>query len=218
MTVRVLLADDHATFRSGLRLALQTQPDLCCVGEAGDGRTAVAETLRLQPDIVLLDVRMPKLDGLGAAEAILAVPGAFAKVVVLTTYDLDDYVYRALRAGASGFLLKSMPTAELVAALRVVARGDALIDPSVTKRLIDRFAGSLAPRREPVELQRLTAREREVLLLLADGKANAEIALTLRVSEETVKTHVSRILSKLGLRDRVQAVVYAHVNGLVAGS
>ncbi|RJO73663.1 DNA-binding response regulator [Nocardia panacis] len=214
MTLRILLVDDHATFRSGLRLAVQTQPDMTCVGEAGDGRTAIAEALRLRPDIVLLDIRMPKLDGLAAAEAILAVPGTGVRVVVLTTYDIDDYVYRALRAGASGFLLKSMPTAELVAALRVAARGDALIDPTVTRRLIERFTASLAPRPEPVGLDRLTAREREVLGRLAEGKANAEIAAALGVSEETVKTHVSRILSKLGLRDRVQAVVYAHVNGL----
>jgi DNA-binding NarL/FixJ family response regulator len=215
MTMRILLADDHATFRSGLRLALETQPDLRCVAEVGDGRSAVAETLRLRPDIAILDVRMPKLDGLGATEMILAVPGVETKVLVLTTFDNDDYVYRALQAGASGFLLKSMPTAELVTAVRIAARGDALIDPSVTQRLAGRFARGIAPREEPAELARLTAREREVLLLLADGNANAEIAGLLHVGEETVKTHISRMLAKLGLRDRVQAVAYAHVNGLV---
>ncbi|MGW4488628.1 response regulator [Amycolatopsis sp. NPDC004368] len=215
--IRVLLADDHAMFRSGMRALLDTQADFECVGEAADGREAVAETQRLQPDVAVLDVRMPRLDGLAATEAILTTPGNDTRVRVLTTYDADEYVYRALRAGASGFLLKSLAPEELVAALRVAARGDALIDPSVTRRLIAHFATSLEPRAaEPPELARLTSREREVLLLIADARSNAEIARRLHVGEETVKTHVSRVLAKLGLRDRVHAVVYAYRNDLVA--
>ncbi|MFI5607226.1 response regulator [Amycolatopsis sp. NPDC051903] len=214
--IRVLLADDHAMFRSGMRALLDTQPDFECVGEAADGREAVAETKRLKPDVAVLDVRMPRLDGLAATEAILATPGNDTRVLVLTTYDADEYVYRALRAGASGFLLKSLAPEELVAAMRVAARGDALIDPSVTRRLVASFATSLEPRAaEPPELARLTSREREVLLLIADARSNAEIARHLHVGEETVKTHVSRVLAKLGLRDRVHAVVYAYRNGLV---
>ncbi|WHT21787.1 response regulator transcription factor [Crossiella sp. CA-258035] len=215
MTVRVLLADDHAMLRSGLRALLTTQPDLECVGEAADGRAAVAEVARLRPDVAMLDIRMPKVDGLSATEAILAAPDNRTKVVVLTTYDNDEYVYRALRAGASGFLLKSLPPEELLTAIRVAARGDALIDPSVTQRLISRFAGSIAPPASAPGLDSLTAREREVLLLVARAHSNAEIAAALHVGDETVKTHVSRILAKLGLRDRVHAVVYAHLNGLV---
>ncbi|GAA2819524.1 response regulator [Crossiella cryophila] len=215
MTVRVLLADDHAMLRSGLRALLDTQADLECVGEAADGRAAVAEVARLRPDVAMLDIRMPKVDGLSATEAILAAPDNRTKVVVLTTYDNDEYVYRALRAGASGFLLKSLPPEELLTAIRVAARGDALIDPSVTQRLIARFAGSLAPPASDPGLDSLTVREREVLLLVARACSNAEIAAALHVGDETVKTHVSRILAKLGLRDRVHAVVYAHLNGLV---
>ncbi|MFD0889214.1 response regulator [Streptosporangium algeriense] len=214
MTLRVLLADDHAMFRSGLRAVLETQPDLLCVAEVGDGHEAVAETIRLRPDVAILDVRMPRLDGLAATEAILAAPGNVTRVLVLTTYDNDDYVYRALRAGASGFLLKSLPPEEMASAIRVAARGDALIDPSVTRRLIARFTTSIEPAAVPAEFERLTSREREVLLLLADARSNAEIAAALHVGEETVKTHVSRILAKLSLRDRVHAVVYAHLNGL----
>ncbi|MCK2245059.1 MULTISPECIES: response regulator transcription factor [unclassified Crossiella] len=215
MTVRVLLADDHAMLRSGLRALLSTQADLECVGEAADGRAAVAEVARLRPDVAMLDIRMPKVDGLSATEAILAAPENRTKVVVLTTYDNDEYVYRALRAGASGFLLKSLPPEELLTAVRVAARGDALIDPSVTQRLIARFAGSIAPPASAPGLESLTTREREVLLLVARACSNAEIAAALHVGDETVKTHVSRILAKLGLRDRVHAVVYAHLNGLV---
>jgi DNA-binding NarL/FixJ family response regulator len=214
--IRVLLADDHAMFRSGMRALLDTQPDFECVGEAADGREAVAETARLRPDVTVLDVRMPRLDGLAATEAILSAPGNDTRILVLTTYDADEYVYRALRAGASGFLLKSLSPEELVAAMRVAARGDALIDPSVTRRLVEHFATSLEPRAaEPPELARLTSREREVLLLIADACSNAEIAHRLHVGEETVKTHVSRVLAKLGLRDRVHAVVYAYQNDLV---
>ncbi len=217
--IRVLLADDHAMFRSGMRALLDTQPDFTCVGEASDGREAVAEAARLRPDVAVLDVRMPRLDGLAATEAILAAPGNDTRVLVLTTYDTDEYVYRALRAGASGFLLKSLAPEELVSALRVAARGDALIDPSVTRRLVAKFATGLEPRAdEPAELARLTSREREVLLLIADASSNAEIARQLHVGEETVKTHVSRVLAKLGLRDRVHAVVYAYQNHLVGRS
>ncbi|GGS30747.1 MULTISPECIES: response regulator [Actinokineospora] len=214
MTVRVLLADDHAMFRSGVRAVLDTQPDLECVAEVGDGDAAVAEVARLRPDVALLDVRMPRLDGIAATEAIMTA-GAGTRVLVLTTYDLDDYVYAALRAGASGFLLKGTPPEELVAAIRVAARGDALIDPAVTRRLISRFTECVRPSAPPPGLERLTSREREVLLHIAEARSNAEIASALRVGEETVKTHVSRVLSKLGLRDRVHAVAYAHRHGLV---
>ncbi|HWO62874.1 MAG TPA: response regulator transcription factor [Umezawaea sp.] len=211
----VLLADDHAMLRSGMRAILDTQPDLDCVAEVADGRAAVAEVARLRPDVAVLDIRMPKLDGLSATEAILAAPDNRTKVVVLTTYDSDEYVYRALNAGASGFLLKSLPPEELIGAIRVAARGDALIDPSVTQRLVARFASSIAPAASAPGLDQLTAREHEVLLLVAAACTNAEIAAQLHVGDETVKTHVSRILAKLGLRDRVHAVVYAHLNGLV---
>jgi DNA-binding NarL/FixJ family response regulator len=216
VTIRVLLADDHAFFRSGFRAAIDTQPDLECVAEAADGRQAVAETERLRPDVAVLDIRMPKLDGLAAASLLLlgSRPGAGTKVLLLTTYDDDEYVYRALQLGASGFLLKSLPTEELLSAVRVAARGDALIDPSVTQRLAHRFAAAIAPVAVPPGLDRLTPREREILLWLGKGLANAEIAAALTVSEETVKTHVSRILAKLGLRDRIQAVVYVYEHGL----
>ncbi|RSM75879.1 DNA-binding response regulator [Kibdelosporangium aridum] len=217
MTLRVLLADDHAMLRSGMRAIFETQPDLDCVAEVADGRAAVAEVSRLRPDVAVLDIRMPKLDGLGATEAILSDHNNRTKVILLTTYDSDEYVYRALNAGASGFLLKSLPPEELISAIRVAARGDALIDPSVTQRLISRFAVSIAPPVTPPELAQLTAREREVLQLVAAAYSNAEIAAKLHVGDETVKTHVSRVLSKLGLRDRVHAVAYAHINGLVTG-
>jgi DNA-binding NarL/FixJ family response regulator len=219
MTLRILLADDHAMFRSGLRAVLDTQPDFECVAEVADGRAAVSETIRLRPDVAILDVRMPKLDGLVAAETILADRGNDTRVLVLTTFDTDEYVYRALAAGASGFLLKSLPPEELVAAIRIAARGDALIDPSVTHRLVARFAAGIAPSNTPAVrapgLDRLTTRENEVLLLVAAGYSNTEIGARLYVADETVKTHVSRILAKLNLRDRVQAVVYAHRHGLL---
>ncbi|MFJ6544636.1 response regulator [Streptomyces sp. NPDC091385] len=216
MSLRILLADDHAMFRSGLKAVLSTQPDLCCVGEADDGQTAVEEAARLAPDIAVLDIRMPRLDGLRAAERILARPGNTTRVIVLTTYDDDSYVYRALHMGASGFLLKSASPEETIAAVRVAARGDALIDPSVTRRLISLFAGSIAPPASSAELDRLTAREHDVLLLLAQAHSNGEIARRLGIGDETVKTHVSRILAKLGLRDRTQAVVYAASHRLTA--
>ncbi|WP_306214407.1 response regulator [Actinoplanes sp. RD1] len=217
--IRVLLADDHEFFRSGFRNALETQRDLECVGDVGDGQAAVAEIERLRPDVAVLDVRMPRMDGLAAAEAVAA-RGLETRVMLLTTYDDDGYVYRALRAGACGFCLKSMPVEELLGAVRVVARGDALIDPSVTRRLVSRFADGLAPAPagEPRELDRLTAREREILLEVARGHSNAEIAGRLFVGEQTVKTHVSHLLMKLGLRDRVQAVIYAYEHGLLGPS
>jgi len=215
VTIRVLLADDHESFRARFRSALETQADLECVADVGDGRAAVAEIVRLRPDVAVLDVRMPGMDGLAAAEAVLS-RGDEVKVVFLTTYDDDDsYVYRALRAGASGFCLKSMPVGELFGAIRVAARGDALIDPSVTRRLVSRFTAEAAPVPRSRQLNRLTAREREVLLEVARGHSNAEIAVRLFVGEQTVKTHVSHVLTKLGLRDRVQAAIYAYKNALI---
>ncbi|MEU8658102.1 response regulator transcription factor [Actinoplanes philippinensis] len=215
-TVRVLLADDHEFFRSGFRNALETQPDLQCVGDVGDGQAAVEAVGRLRPDVAILDVRMPKLDGLAAAEALQARADT-TRILLLTTYDDDSYIYRGLRAGASGFCLKSMPTEELLNAIRVVARGDALIDPSVTRRLVTRFADGMAPATTPPppDLDRLTEREREILLEVARGHSNAEIAARLYVGEQTVKTHVSHVLTKLTLRDRVQAVIYAYENHLL---
>ena len=218
MTLRILLADDHAMFRSGLRAVLDTQDDLECVAEVGDGRAAVAETARLRPDLAIIDVRMPKLDGLAAAEQILRADPSSTRVLMLTTYDTDEYVYRALAAGASGFLLKSLPPEELLAAVRVATRGDAIIDPSVTRRLASRFAAAVAPTEDPESaapgLDRLTAREREVFRLVVAGHSNAEIGARLFVGDETVKTHVSRILAKLQLRDRVHTVLYAYRHGL----
>jgi DNA-binding NarL/FixJ family response regulator len=218
VTIRVLLADDHEFFRSGFRSAMDTQPDLECVADVGDGRAAVAEIERLRPDVAVLDIRMPKMDGLAAAEAVLAGDSG-TKVLLLTTFDDDSYIYRALHAGASGFCLKSMPTEELLGAIRVAARGDALIDPSVARRLVTRFAAGMAPAPAPAagprELARLTMREREILREVARGQSNAEIATRLFVGEQTVKTHVSHVLAKLELRDRVQAVIYAYENALL---
>ncbi|MFJ1996575.1 response regulator [Streptomyces asiaticus] len=216
MSLRILLADDHAMFRSGLKAVLSTQDDLCCVAEVADGQAAVEETIRLTPDVAILDIRMPRLDGLRAAERILGRPGNTTKVIVLTTYDDDSYVYSALHMGVSGFLLKSVPPEETIAAIRIADRGDAIIDPSVTRRLISRFAGSIAPPASSTELERLTAREHEVLMLVAQAHSNTEIARALGIGDETVKTHVSRILAKLGLRDRTQAVIYAAAHQLVA--
>ncbi|WP_040812097.1 response regulator [Nocardia concava] len=213
MTITVLIADDHTVFRSGLRAVVDAHPDLECVAEVGDGRAAIEAATRTHPDVAILDVRMPKLDGLAATEAIVAAGGT--RVLLLTTYDNEANLHRALSAGASGFLLKTLPPEELVAAIRVAVRGDAVIDPSMTRRLATRLATAIAPPTEPPELAHLTAREREVLLLLADARSNAEIATALGVGEETIKTHVSRILAKLAVRDRIQAVVYAHQHGLV---
>ncbi len=215
MSVRVVLADDQTLVRSGFRMILDVRPDLDVVGEAADGAEAVELVARLAPDVVLMDVRMPTVDGLEATRRIVA-SGSATRVIVLTTYDVDDAIYAALRAGASGFLLKDAPPYELVEAVRVVARGDALLSPSVTRRLLDRVADSLpGPDATPPDLAELTEREAEVLRLVALALSNAEIAERLVLTEATVKTHVSAVLRKLGLRDRVQAVVLAYDVGLV---
>ena len=208
----VLLADDQALVRGGFRMILESRPDLSVLGEAADGAEAVALTEQLRPDVVLMDIRMPVMDGLEATRRIVS-SGSGTRIVVLTTYDADDSVFAALRAGASGFLLKDARPAELVDAVRVVARGDALLAPSVTRRLLDRM---LAPSGAPsAELDGLSEREVEVLRLVAAALSNAEIAERLSLSEATVKSHVSAVLRKLGLRDRVQAVVLAYDVGLV---
>jgi DNA-binding NarL/FixJ family response regulator len=214
MSVRVLLADDQALVRSGFRLILEAREDLEVVGEAEDGAEAVELALRLDPDVILMDVRMPKVDGVEATRRLTAA-GSRARVVILTTFDLDEYVHEAIRAGASGFLLKDVQPAQLVDAVRVVAAGEALLAPTVTRRLLDRFARTLPDEKAPPSLESLTARELEILRLLAGGLSNAEIAEQLVVTEATVKTHVSSILRKLHLRDRVQAVVLAYDAGLV---
>jgi DNA-binding NarL/FixJ family response regulator len=221
MTIRVLLVDDQPLLRTGFRLILQTEPDIEVVGEAGDGEVALAQARALHPDIVLMDIRMPRMDGVEATRR-LGELDAPPRVLVLTTYDLDEYVVESLRAGASGFLLKDVPADDLVDAVRVVHRGEAVVAPRITRRLLDRFARQLpatttAP---PTPLPTLTEREHQVLLLVARGLSNAEIAAELVLSETTVKTHVSNVLMKLGLRDRVQAVVLAYERGLVtpAGS
>jgi DNA-binding NarL/FixJ family response regulator len=219
VSVRILLADDQALLRLGFRMVLETQPDLEVVGEAGDGAQAATMTRALEPDVVLMDVRMPVTDGIEATRRIVE-SGSAARVLVLTTFNLDEYVYAALRAGASGFLLKDVPPADLISGIRAVAAGDAVVAPSVTRRLIDAFAGHLpdpASGRSPTDerLDQLTDREREVLVEVARGHSNAEIAESLVVSEATVKTHVGRILTKLALRDRVQVVVFAYESGIV---
>jgi DNA-binding NarL/FixJ family response regulator len=217
--IKVLIADDQAMVRQGFGALLAAQPDLVVVGDAADGEAAVTETRRLDPDVVLMDVRMPKLDGLEATRRLLAGRGHTGgpRVLILTTFDLDDYVYEALRAGASGFLLKDAPAADLVQAVRVVASGEALLAPSVTRRLIAEFAARPhADRPRPTALNSLTPRETDVLRLIARGRSNQEIAADLVVAEQTVKTHIGRILAKLGLRDRAQAVVLAYESGLVA--
>jgi len=216
VSIRVVLADDQALVRGGFRMILEAEADIEVVGEAGDGGEAAALVARLRPDIVLMDVRMPGVDGLEATRRIVA-SGSAARVIVLTTYDVDDSVYSALRAGASGFMLKDVRPAGLIEAVRVVARGDALLAPSVTRRLLDRFAGALpaSGAQAPPGLDRLSDREVEVLRLVASALSNAEIAQRLVVTEATVKTHVSSVLRKLGLRDRVQAVVLAYDVALV---
>ncbi|MFI6887177.1 response regulator [Streptosporangium canum] len=215
MSVRVLVADDQTLVRGGFRMILEARADLEVVGEAGDGREAVALVERLRPEVVLMDVRMPDVDGLEATRRIVA-SGSPTRVIILTTYDVDEAVFAALRAGASAFLLKDVRPAELVEAVRVVARGDALLAPSVTRRLLDRFAAVLPdPAGPPADLGRLSEREVEVLRLVALALSNAEIAERLVLTEATVKSHVSAVLRKLGLRDRVQAVVLAYDVGLV---
>jgi DNA-binding NarL/FixJ family response regulator len=210
--IRVLLADDQALVRAGFRMILGSEPGIEVVGEAGDGLEAVALAVEARPDVVLMDVRMPELDGIEATRRVVASAEA-PRVLVLTTFDLDEYVYEALRAGASGFLLKDAPEEQLVTGIRIVAEGGSLFAPSVTRRLVERYVGS-HPATPPEALARLTPREIEVLRLVARGMSNAEISATLVVSEHTTKTHVARILQKLGLRDRVQAVVLAYESGL----
>jgi len=214
--IRVLLADDHELMRNGLRGMLDAQDDMEVVGEAGDGAQAVDEAVRLHPDVVIMDIRMPRLDGIEATRRLTAQGGHAPRVLVLTTFDLDEYVYEALRAGAGGFMLKDAPPRQLAEAVRTVAAGDSLLAPAVTKRLIERYVS-----RPPVDAVRrerfadLTERELEVLKLLTRGLSNVEIGERLFLSEATVKTHVTRVLSKLGVRDRVQAVVVAYESGLV---
>jgi DNA-binding NarL/FixJ family response regulator len=216
MSASVLIADDQALVRAGFRMILEVEDDITVTGEATDGREAVAEVRRLHPDVVLMDVRMPVMNGIEATRLIRQASRA-VKVLMLTTFDMDEYVYQAFRAGANGFLLKDVPPEQLADGIRAVAAGDALLSPTVTRRLIEEYV-----RRPPVgvgpqprELDLLTAREREVLLLMARGQSNAEITNALTISETTVKTHVARILAKLQLRDRVQAVVYAYETGLL---
>ncbi|HEY7283503.1 MAG TPA: response regulator transcription factor [Actinomycetota bacterium] len=217
MTLGVLIADDQALMRAGFRMILEAEPDMEVVGEAADGRAAVAAARDLKPDVVLMDVRMPEMDGIEATRRLLDGAGGGTRVVMLTTFDMDEYVYEALRAGASGFLLKDVPPEQLLAGIRAVAAGDSLLAPSVTRRLIQEFVRRPpeALRAPPLLADELTAREAEVLRMIARGLSNAEIARELFVSETTVKTHVAHVLAKLGVRDRVQAVVFAYESGVV---
>jgi DNA-binding NarL/FixJ family response regulator len=218
-SIGVLIVDDQALVRVGFRMILEIEPDLHVVGEAADGEQAVAQAAAMRPDVVLMDVRMPGTDGIAATRRLLADPSCAARVVMLTTFDMDEYVYGALQAGASGFLLKDVQPELLVAGIRAVHSGEALLAPTVTRRMIEAFL-ERPPLMDPAArklLASLTAREQEVLRLLARGLTNAEMAAELYVSETTVKTHVGRVLMKLGLRDRVQAVIYAYETGLVSG-
>jgi DNA-binding NarL/FixJ family response regulator len=215
VTIRVLVADDQSMVRAGFRMLLSDEQDIDVVAEASNGLEAVEKAARFDPDVVLMDIRMPELDGLEATRRILAADGT-TRILVLTTFDLDEYVYEALRAGASGFVLKDEPPEQLLAAIHTVAAGDALLSPTVTKRVIERFMRLPRPT-PPKELDELSARERDVLRLVARGLSNAEIGQELYISETTVKTHVTHVLQKLNLRDRVQAVVLAHQTGLFEG-
>ena len=216
MTTSVLLVDDQPLLRVGFRMVLESQDDLTVLGEAGDGAEAVRLTAELDPDVVLMDVRMPEMDGIEATRQIVAA-GSRSRVLILTTFDLDEYAFAGLRAGASGFLLKDVPPNDLLSGIRAVASGDALLAPSVTRRVIEEFVRRppASVRTLPAKLSALTARELEVLKLIARGHSNAEIAKELFVSETTVKTHVGHVLTKLDVRDRVQAVVLAYESGLV---
>jgi DNA-binding NarL/FixJ family response regulator len=213
VTISVVIADDQRMLRAGLRMVIETEPDMNVTGEASDGVEAVSLVRRLRPDVVLMDIAMPRQDGLVATRTLLATPNP-PRIIVLTTFDTDENLYRALQAGASGFLLKVSSPEHLITAIRVVAGGEALLDPAVTTRVISAFAGRPGPE-PPPELGELTPRETDVLRLMARGMSNAEISAALTVGEATVKTHVARVLMKLGLRDRVQAVVYAYESGLV---
>jgi DNA-binding NarL/FixJ family response regulator len=215
VSTRVLLADDQQMVRAGFRMILESEPDIEVVGEAENGEQAAAATRRLRPDVVLMDIQMPGVDGLQATRRITGSAELASRVVILTTFELDEYVFEALQAGASGFLLKNAPPEELLQAVRVVAAGDALLAPSVTRRIIEHFARRPPKPEVGARLESLTQREREVLVMLARGRSNAELAAELFVTEGTVKTHVSSLLAKLGLRDRVQAVVLAYESGLV---
>jgi DNA-binding NarL/FixJ family response regulator len=213
--IRILIADDQALVRGGFRAILEAQPDIDVVAEAEDGQDAVELAATTTPDVVLMDIRMPRLDGIAATASILAAPSP-PKVLILTTFDLDEYVYQALHAGASGFLLKSAPPRELADAIRTVASGDALLAPEITRRLIEDYVARPRARRTPdPTFDRLTPREVEVMTLIARGLSNGEIATRLYLSEPTVKTHVTRVFAKLGVRDRVQAVVLAYESGLI---
>jgi DNA-binding NarL/FixJ family response regulator len=213
--IRILIVDDQALVRAGFRMILDAQPDLEVVGEAADGSTAIDAVRTLRPDVVLMDIRMPGVDGIEATRR-LTEAGVPSKIVILTTYDLDEYVFDALAAGASGFLLKHVPPEELVRGVRVAASGEALLAPSITKRLIEEFAKHRAPvRAGGADLNTLTDREQEVIRLLGRGLSNPEIARELKVGEATVKTHVAHVLDKLELRDRVQAVIFAYEVGLI---
>ncbi|MEU6309726.1 response regulator transcription factor [Streptomyces sp. NPDC047014] len=214
--IKVMIADDQMMVRQGFTVLLDTQPDIQVVGQAVDGADAVAKVAELAPDVVLMDIRMPGMGGIEATGLITGAPEATAKVLVLTTFDLDEYVYEALRAGASGFLLKDASADQLAEAVRVIAAGEALLSPNITKRLITEFSRLGAPRAPSrARIDALTERETEVLSLIAQGLSNAEISAHLVVAEQTVKTHVSRVLVKLGLRDRTQAAVFAYETGLV---
>ncbi|WP_305093669.1 response regulator transcription factor [Prescottella sp. R16] len=215
MSIRVVIADDQAMVRDGFSVLLGATADIDVIATAGNGVEAVALAAELEPDVVLMDIRMPFLDGIEATRRIVAAGGSAPHVLVLTTFDLDEYVYQALRAGAAGFLLKEASAADLADAVRTVARGDALLSPDLTRRLITEFCRLEQPRDDTARVHALTARESEVLVLIASGLSNNEIAAKLFVSEETVKTHVGRILGKLQLRDRTQAAVYAYESGLV---
>jgi DNA-binding NarL/FixJ family response regulator len=215
VSIGVLLADDQAMVRTGFRMILESDPDIGVVGEAANGEQATVSARRLRPDVVLMDIQMPGGDGLEATRRITADPELHTRVVILTTFERDEYVFEALLAGASGFLIKNAPPEALLQAVRVVADGDALLAPSVTRRIIEQFAHPRANPELGARLESLTHRELEVLKLLASGKSNAELAAELFVTEGTIKTHVSSLLSKLGLRDRVQAVVLAYESGLV---
>jgi DNA-binding NarL/FixJ family response regulator len=219
VTIRILVVDDQELLRTAFRALIDAEDDLQVVGEAGDGAQAVKLAARARPDVVVMDVRMPVMNGIEATQQIISAAEAGPRVLILTTFDLDEYVFDAIRAGASGFTLKSRPLEELLAAIRVVAAGEALLAPSVTRRLIAHFAGQRRPAAAwPNALGQLTEREREVLLLIAQGLSNLELADSLHISMPTAKTHVSRILAKLGARDRAQLVMIAYESGLVAAS